>query len=94
MRGTTWTFIYNGLHFFCVVRTVHFGMKFYNDQSNAQVLNFIYLFTSALHVSSFLLAHLQRQVYNFSSGSSLRASPGADTIPKKLEPLPKLYTCL
>jgi hypothetical protein len=27
--------------------------------------------TSALHVLGFLLAHLQRQVYNFSSGSSL-----------------------
>jgi hypothetical protein len=31
----------------------------------------IYLFTSALHVSGFRLAHLQRQVYNFGSGSSL-----------------------
>jgi hypothetical protein len=31
---------------------------------------FIYLFTSALHVSGFLLAHLHRQVYNFGSGSS------------------------
>jgi hypothetical protein len=30
-----------------------------------------FLFTSALHVSGFLLAHLQRQVYNFGSGSSL-----------------------
>jgi hypothetical protein len=29
------------------------------------------LFTSALHVSGFLLAHLHRQVYNFGSGSSL-----------------------
>jgi hypothetical protein len=29
---------------FYVVRTVHFGMKFYNEQSNAQVFNlFIYL---------------------------------------------------
>jgi hypothetical protein len=45
------------------VRTVHFGMKLYNDQLNAQVLiYFIYLFTSALHVSGFLLAHLHRQV--------------------------------
>jgi hypothetical protein len=31
----------------------------------------IYLSFSALHVSGFLLAHLQRQVYNFGSGSSL-----------------------
>jgi hypothetical protein len=31
----------------------------------------IYLFTSALHISGLLLAHLQGQVYNFGSGSSL-----------------------
>jgi hypothetical protein len=31
----------------------------------------IYLFTSALHASGFLLAHLQRLVYNFGSGASL-----------------------
>jgi hypothetical protein len=31
----------------------------------------IYLFTSTLHVSGFLLAHLQRQVYSFGSGSYL-----------------------
>jgi hypothetical protein len=30
----------------------------------------IYLFTSDLHVSGFLLAHLQKKVYNFGSGSS------------------------
>jgi hypothetical protein len=29
------------------------------------------LFSSALHVSGFLLVHLQRQVYNFDSGPSL-----------------------
>jgi hypothetical protein len=46
-------------------------MKLYNDKRNAQVFNFFYQFTSALRVSGFLLAHLQRQVYNFSSGSSL-----------------------
>jgi hypothetical protein len=33
-------------------------------------LNFVYLFTSVLHVSGFLLAHIQRQVYNFVSGAS------------------------
>jgi hypothetical protein len=55
---------------FYVLRSVHFGTKFYNDQRNAQVFN-IYQFTSALHVSGFLLAHLQRQVYNFGSGLSL-----------------------
>jgi hypothetical protein len=32
---------------------------------------FIYLFSSALQVSGFLLVHLQRQMYNFGSGSSL-----------------------
>jgi hypothetical protein len=37
-------------------------MKLYNDQRNAQVFH---LFTSALHVSGFLVAHFQRQVYNF-----------------------------
>jgi hypothetical protein len=35
------------------------------------LIYFIYLFISTLHVSGFLLAHLQRQVYNFGSGSSL-----------------------
>jgi hypothetical protein len=29
----------------------------------------IYLFTSVLHVSGFLLSHLHRQVYNFGSGA-------------------------
>jgi hypothetical protein len=47
-------------------------LKWYSDQRNAQVFNVrIYLFTSALHVSGFLLARLQGQVYNFGSGSSL-----------------------
>jgi hypothetical protein len=46
-------------------------MQLYNDQRNAQVLNFIYLFTSELYVSGFLLTSLQRQVYNFGSGSSI-----------------------
>jgi hypothetical protein len=31
----------------------------------------IYLYPSALHVSGCLIAHLQRQVYNLGSGSSL-----------------------
>jgi hypothetical protein len=30
-----------------------------------QIFKFIYLFTSALHVSGFLLTHLKWQVYNF-----------------------------
>jgi hypothetical protein len=36
---------------FYVVKTVQFGMILYNDQRNAHAVNFIYLFTSALHVS-------------------------------------------
>jgi hypothetical protein len=44
-------------------QTLHFKLKFYNDQLNAQVLiYFIYLLTSALHVSGFLLAHIQRDL--------------------------------
>jgi hypothetical protein len=46
-------------------------MKLYNEQRNAQVFNLFIYFTSALYVSGFLLAHLQRQVYNFGRGSSL-----------------------
>jgi hypothetical protein len=42
-----------------------------NDQLNAQVFIFMYLFTSSVHVLGFLLAHLQGQAYNFGSGSSL-----------------------
>jgi hypothetical protein len=54
---------------FCVVKTVHFGIKLYNDQGNAQVFN---LFISALHVSGFLLTHLQRQMYKSDNGLSLQ----------------------
>jgi hypothetical protein len=51
------------------------------------LIYFIYLFTSALHVSGFLLAHLQRQVYKLrqwfkSAGYGVSAS-GADTIPSR-----------
>jgi hypothetical protein len=46
----------------------------------------IYLFTSALHVSGFLLAHLQRQVYNFGVVQDSWYVSGADTIPRRLEP--------
>jgi hypothetical protein len=49
-------------------------MKLYNDQRNAQVFN---LFVSALHVLGFLLAHLQKQVYNLGSGSSLLGTVSA-----------------
>jgi hypothetical protein len=37
----------------------------YNDQRNAEVFLCIFQFTSALRVSGFLSAHLQKQVYNF-----------------------------
>jgi hypothetical protein len=40
-------------------------MKLYNDQRNAQIF-YLFQLTSALHVSGFLLAHLQKQVYNCS----------------------------
>jgi hypothetical protein len=54
----------------CVVRIMHFGMKLYNDQHNAQVFNLlIYLFISALDVSGFLLAPLQWQMENFWDGT-------------------------
>jgi hypothetical protein len=50
----------------------------------------IYHFTSALHVSWFILAHLQRQVYNFRVAQVSWVGcqrPGADTIPRRLGPL-------
>jgi hypothetical protein len=59
----------------------------YNDQRNAQVFNLFILFTSSLHVSGFLLAHLQRQVCSFSSDSSLLgmvSAPGSGPYPGAL----------
>jgi hypothetical protein len=47
---------------------------------------FIYLFTSALHVSGFLLAHLQRQMYKIGNGSSLL---GMVLAPRALTPYPE-----
>jgi hypothetical protein len=69
------------LRLFYVVRNLQFAMKLYNDQLHAQVFNFIFicLFTSALHVSGFILAHLQREVYNFGGGSSLLGMVSAPT---------------
>jgi hypothetical protein len=40
-------------------------------------LKFIYLFTSALNVSGFILAHLQRQMCNFGGASSLQGMASA-----------------
>jgi hypothetical protein len=61
-----------GVFKFYVVRAVHFGMKLYDDQLNEKFLiYFIYEFTSALHASGFILAHLQRQAYNFGMVSAL-----------------------
>jgi hypothetical protein len=51
--------------------TVHFGMKLDNYQRNAQVFDLFSNFTPTLHVWAFLLAHLQRQVYNFGNSSNL-----------------------
>jgi hypothetical protein len=47
------------------------SIKLYNDQINAQDILFFYLFNSVFRVSGFLLAHLQWEASNFSSGSSL-----------------------
>jgi hypothetical protein len=48
----------------------------------------VYLFTSALHVSGSLLANLQRQVYNFGSGSSLLGTVSASGLVRALTPYP------
>jgi hypothetical protein len=55
---------------FYVEKIVLFGMKLYNEQRNAKVLNLFPIY-SALHILYFLLAHLRRQVHDFGSGSSL-----------------------
>jgi hypothetical protein len=63
--------------------------KLYNNQCIAQVFNLFIHFTSALHDSGFLLAHLQRQVYNFGVVQVFWVwyqRPGADTIPRRLDP--------
>jgi hypothetical protein len=70
---------------FYVVRIVHFEVKLYNDQRNAQVL--IYLFTSAVHFSGFLLAHLQRQVY-VQLGQWFK-TPGYGVSARSLKPYPR-----
>jgi hypothetical protein len=83
---------------FYVLRTMY---VFWNE--NCIMANTMHKFLIYLSIyicrkySGFLLAQLQRQVYNFGSGSSLLgmvSAPGADTIPRRLEPLPKLYVCL
>jgi hypothetical protein len=59
-------------------------MKLNNDQRNAQVFNLSIYLLLLYMFRAFLLAHLQRQVYNFGSGSSLLSmvsAPGADTTP-------------
>jgi hypothetical protein len=82
---------------FYAVRTVHFGMKMYNDQRNAQVFNlFIYLLQPYMFRAFFEPIFRGRctisAVVQVSWLWFQRAS--ADTIPRILEPLPKLYTCL
>jgi hypothetical protein len=54
----------------CIKQQLYCKIKLYHDQRNAQVFVYLSIY-STLHVSGFLLAHLQRQVYNFGSGSSL-----------------------
>jgi hypothetical protein len=63
---------------------MHFGMKLYNVQLNTQVFKFI-LFI-CLH-----LPYMFWQAYNFGSGSS---HLGMVSVPRRLESLLKLYTCL
>jgi hypothetical protein len=64
------TFRRNIINLFYVEKIVLFGLKLYNEQCNAQVFNLFSIY-SALHILNFLLAHLQRQVYDFGSGPSL-----------------------
>jgi hypothetical protein len=74
------------------VRTVHFGMKLYNDQRNAQVFNlFIYL-----HLPYMFRAFFQPIFRGTCTSSAvvevswaLFQSPGADIVHRRLEPLPK-----
>jgi hypothetical protein len=51
-------------------------------------LLFVYLFISAFRVLGFLLAHLQRQVYYFGSGSSLLTVVSAFGLAEALTPYP------
>jgi hypothetical protein len=79
------------------VRTVHFGMIFYNDQRNARVFNlFIYLLLPYMFRAFFWPIFRGR----CTTSAVVKVPgvwcqrPGADNIPRRLEPLPKLYTCL
>jgi hypothetical protein len=83
--------------FFYIVRTVHFGVKLYDDQRNAQVFNiFIYLLPSYTFRAFFYSIFRGRCTIS----AVVQVSwvwfqrPGADTMPSRLEPLPKRYTCL
>jgi hypothetical protein len=93
---------------FCVVRTVHFGVKEYNYQRNAQFLNlFIYLLLPYMFRAFFQPIFRGRRTNSAvvyvswvwyqrpaQDGTQILPDPGADTIPRRLEPLPKLYACL
>jgi hypothetical protein len=48
-----------------IASTVHFGTKMYNDQRNAKVFNLLINLLLPYMFWGLLLAHLQRQVYNF-----------------------------
>jgi hypothetical protein len=68
--------LYEVLTKFYVVRAVHFGIKLYNDQRNAQVFNFLSVY---FYLICFGLS--------FTTSAWLKSpGPGADTIPKGLEP--------
>jgi hypothetical protein len=74
-----------------VIRAVHFGTKVCNNQRNAQVFYLNYLFTYALHVSSFFRPSSDAFV-QFWPWFKYNLSSGADTIPIIIEQAPKLYT--
>jgi hypothetical protein len=71
-----------------LVRTVHFGMILYKDQRNAQVFNLlIHLFLPYMFrafFEPFFRGRCTTSVW-FKSRPR-RPGPGADTIPRRLEP--------
>jgi hypothetical protein len=73
-------------NFFYVVRTVHFLMKLYNDQRNAQVFYIFPYLLLPFTFWTFLSPSLRGTVYQFGSGSSLlgmvsASEPGWNSVP-------------
>jgi hypothetical protein len=60
-------------------------MKLFNDQRNAQVFNLFNYLLLPYMFRGFLLAHLQRQVYNFGSGSSVLGMVSAPGLKERPE---------